>query len=472
MANGLRAALALALVGAHGCGRGSTAPPPPPPSHEAGANDAAPIEIPPQALGLADLASFAWRSRGGQAAFRAARKAENKDDWAQVAANCRDALASDPGHLEAAWLYAVALAKTGKLDGVLAPLETAAIGDYGKWAQASLDQPGLQPFLATPSGEAWRRRVDQDRATYLAALGRAVIVTSHGDVFAFDPETTRFQRLTHTFGSVIGTLASRPTHRIAYVSRTRGKHGTTLAVGIINLTSGRTTHTTPLPGTQIRIAAQPKGFAIRTGATWQLLDDDGKLHPLAPAPKIGEWLDVSGQRRSGPDSLRPARPTVRLVRLPTDGIAGDWDDLGLASAIRISLTNRTLTVPGQIDGSTVAWAPDHGHLAFVAQLDDCKPNGAAAAVFVAEASTGRLDELERAANGLAVEWVGDRKLAIAGDHGVELVDLGGKPSALDGADGLTSPRRRPKCAAPEEAGSDEAPPDESGDEGSDAPATP
>ena len=464
MANGPRAALALALIGALGCGRGSTSPAPPPPPHDAGGKDASPVEIPPQPLGLADLAGFAWRSRGGQPSFRTARKAEGREDWVAVAASCRDALATDPGHLEAAWLYAVALAKTGKLDGVLAPLEVAATGDFGKWALASLDQPALQPFLATPSGQAWRRRVDDDRVSYLAALGRAVIVTSHGDVFAFDPDAGRFHRLTRTYGSVIGALAARPAHRIAYVSRTKDKHGTKLGVGIINLTSGRTTHATALPGTQLRIAATAKGFAIRTGPTWQLLDDDGKLHPLAPAPHPGEWLDVTGR-------------TVRLVRVPPDGIAGDWDDQGLASAIRLGQTSRVITVPGQIDGSTVAWAPDRSHLAFVAQLDDAcgKPNAPGAAAFVAEASTGRLDEIERATGGLAVEWVGDRKLAVAGDHGVELVDLGGKPAAIDGADGLTAPRRRPRCAAPEQAGSDEPPVDEEsgvGDEGSDAGATP
>jgi hypothetical protein len=419
------------------CGHGSPAAPPPP-AKDAKAADAAVVELPAQPLGLADLAGFAWRSRGGQPAFRAARKAENKEDWPAVAASCKDALAADPGHLEAAWLYAVALAKTGKVSDVLRPLEVAGIGDYGKWALASLDQPALQPFLATPTGEAWRKRVDDDRSTYLGALGRAVFVTSHGDVYAFDPTTTRFLRLTRTYGAVVGTL--RSAHEIAYVSRTK-KH---VGVGIISLTTGRTTHATVVPGTQIRIAAQPKGFAIKTGPTWQLLDDDGKLHPIT-APKLSEYLDVSGKH-------------VRLVRLPTDGIAGDWDDQGLASAIRLGLTNRTLTVPGQIDGSTVAWAPDHGHLAFVAQLDDCKPNGAAAAVFVAEATTGRLDELERAAKGLAIEWVGDRQLAIAGDHGVELVDLGGKLTALPGADGLIVPRRRPKCAAPDQEGSDEPPP--------------
>jgi hypothetical protein len=431
------------------CGHGSPAAPPPPP-RDAKIADAAVVESPQKPLGLADLAAFAWRTRGGQPAFRIARKAENKDDWASVVASCRTALANDPGHLEAAWLYAVALAKTGKLGEVLAPLEVAAMGDYGKWALASLEQPALQPFLATPSGEAWRKRVDDDRATYLAALGRAVFVTSHGDVFAFDPESARFLRLTRTYGAVVGTL--RGAHEIAYVSRTK-KH---VGVGIINLSTGRTSHSTAVAGQSVRVAIQPKGVAIKAGATWQLLDDEGKLHAIA-APKLTEYLDVKGK-------------TARLVRLPTDGIAGDWDDQGLASAIRLDQTNRTLTVPGQIDGSTVAWAPDHSHLAFVALLDDCKPNGAAAAVFVAEASTGRLDELERAANGFAVEWVGDRKLAIAGDHGVELIELGGKPSVLDGADGVLAPKRRPKCAAPEAV--DEPPPDEPGDEGSDEPATP
>jgi hypothetical protein len=439
----------LLVLGA--CGHGSPAAPPPP-QKDAKAADAAVLEIPAQPLGLADLAGFAWRSRGGQPAFRSARKAENKDDWASVAASCKDALAADPTHLEAAWLYAVALAKTGKTDDVLPPLEVAGMGDFGKWALASLDQPALQPFLATPIGEAWRRRVDQDRATYLAALGRAMIVTSKGDVFAFDPDNLRFLRLTRTYGAVVGTL--RGAHEIAYVSRTK-KH---VGVGIIDLTTGRTSHSTPVAGTSVRVAIAPKGVAIKAGATWQLLDEDGKLHAM-PAPKLTQWLDVAGK-------------SARLVRLPTDGIAGDWDDQGLASAIRLSQTNRTLTVPGQIDGSTVAWAPDHTHLAFVALLDDCKPNGSAAAVFIAEASTGRLDEIERAASGLAVEWVGDRTLAISGDHGVELVTLGGKLTAVEGADGLSLPRRRPKCAAPEQAGSDEAPADDTGDEGSDAPATP
>jgi hypothetical protein len=446
-------ALVIALCA---CGHGSPAAPPPPP-RDARPADVAPLELPAQPLGMTDLASFRWRARAGQSAFRTAIKAEHREDWEAVASSCKDALAADPGHLEAAWLYAVALAKTGHLDQVLAPLVTAGTGDFGKWAFASLDQPALQPWLATPVGQAWRHRVDEDRTGYLAAIGRATIVTSHGDVYAYDGH--RFQRLTRTYGSVIGTLPARASHRIAYVTRTKGKKGPKLGVGIINLTTGRTSHPITIPGAALRVAMQSRGVAVRSGTTWQLLDEDGHMKPLA-APKVSEWLDVG--------------KSVKLVRLPPDGIAGDWDVQGLASAIRLSQTSRVISVPGQIDGSSVAWSPDRTHVAFVALLDDCKPNGDAAAAFVAEASTGKVSELERASNGLAVEWIAERTLALAGDHGVELIELGGTPTAIADADGLAAPRRRPRCV-PETMGSDEPPPDEDpgvGDEATDAGVAP
>lgn len=448
--------LALALWG---CGHGAPAAPPPA-KKDARPADSASLELPAKALGLPDLASFSWRARAGQPAFRTAVKAELRGDWDAVVAACTQALAADPGNLEAAWLDAVALAKTGHPGGVLAPLSVAAAGDFGKWAFASLAQPALQGWLATPTGQAWRQRVDEDRATYLTAINRATIVISHGDVFAFDPEGKRFYRLTRTYGSVIGTLPARASHRIAYVTRTKARHGTKLGVGIIDLMTGRTSHPIAFPGAVLRVAIQPKGVAVRAGSRWQLLDEDGHKTPM-PAPRLGDWLEVKGR-------------TVTLVRMPPDGVAGDWDDQGLASAIRLGQTTRVITVPGQIIGSTVAWAPDRSHIAFVALLDDCKPDGPSSAAFVAEASTGKVTELERATAGLAVEWITERALALAGDHGVELVELGGSPVAIAGADALTAPKRRPRCV-PEQLGSDEPPPDEDlgvGDEAPDAGVVP
>jgi hypothetical protein len=428
----------LALVLALGaCGHGGSSADPPPQRRDGGAlaKDAA-LELPARPLGLGSLDEFRWRKRSGQAAFRLARKAEDREDWPGVVAAAHDALAADPGHLEAAWLYAVALAKTGKLGEVLAPLSVAAAGDLGKWGHAALEQPALQPWLATPTGEAWKRRLDQDRQAYAAALARALLVTADGDLFAFDPEGGRWYRLTRTYGAVAAVFASGKD--LAYVTRARKKGGK-LAVGLVDLGRGRSTRPTEVataPPLAIAFsAAKPTGFWIGTGATWRQLDDDGKLHalPAKTARPTGPWLDVLAH-------------SARLHRLPIANVSADWDDQSLASALRLGTSNRVVSVPspGLIDGNTAAWSPDRAHLAFVAVDDHCTPGAAAAAAYVVDAATGTARELERG-TALAIEWRDDRHLAVAGDRGVSIVELGGGASTLDGADGLVTPRRKPRC---------------------------
>jgi hypothetical protein len=409
--------------------------------------DAAALELAQAPLGLADISQFQWRKRGGQPAFRVARRAEARDDWPAVVESCKQALTTDPGHLEASWLLAVGFAKTGKTDQVLAPLQHAAAGDFGKWGDASLEQPALQPFLATADGQAWRRRVTQDREALVSALASSVVVTAAGDLYAVEPDHRRWHRLTRTYGGVVGAFASQ--RRIAYVARTRTKAGLRLAIGVVDLATGKATRPLDL-GTigPITVASAGKSFWIGSGTIWRQLDEDSKLQvlPLKTARPPGPWLEVAGK-------------TARLHRLPVADVTADWDDQSLAGAIRIGRSNRVITVPspGQIDGNTAVWAPDRAHLAFVAQLDAyCKPGAPGAAAFVVDASTGKLDELQRATRGLAIEWLADRRLAIAGDAGVSIVDLdGGAPITIDGATGLVSPRKRPKCTPPE---ADDEPP--------------
>ncbi len=116
-----------------------------------------------------------------------------------------------------------------------------------------------------------------------------------------------------------------------------------------------------------------------------------------------------------------------------------------------------------IDRNTVVWSPDRAHVAFVAQLDDrCKPGVLTAAAYVADAATGTVQHLEDAIGGLALEWLADRELAIAGDRGVSLVGLGGATTVLHGATDLVTPMRTTRCTpeAPEtEPATDEDPPE-------------
>jgi hypothetical protein len=443
--------LAVVAAATPGCG-GRAAPPPPDRSDKkdagAGPSDAG-VALDAAELGLPELAAFGWRKRAGQPAFRLARKAEEHGDWAAVVAACDQALAADPGHLDASWLRAVGLAKLGKLDEVIAPLSRAAAGDFGKWGQASLELPGMQPFLATPVGAAWRRRVEQDRRRVADAIARAVLVTADGELYAVVLAPRRWHRLTRATGTVIGALAIPAAHRVAYVARKGRKAAHQLGVGVVDLVQVKTWQPIPLgtagPIALAYSARPPLGLWVGNGAgrqaQWRQLDEEYRLRPVAartPRPP-GAWLEVT------------ARAAVHLHALPPD-ITADWDDQALASAIRIGTSNRVVSVPspGLIDGNTAAWSPDRVHVAFVAQLDDhCAAGAVNTAAFLADAATGATRELERAAGGIALVWLTERTLAIAGDRGVAIHSLDGAPPiALDGATGLAIPRERPRCASP------------------------
>jgi hypothetical protein len=423
------------------------------------------VALRPLALGMPEVTAFAYRRRAGQPAYRLARASEARGEWDQVAVQCRQALAADPDHLGAAYLYAVALAKTGgSSEQIVRALGTAVAGDYAKWGEASLAQPALQPFLASTLGQAWRRRVEQERSDFAAALARSLIVTADHDLYGYDGGTKRWLRLTRTGGAVVGALLVRSHHRLAYVTRSRvttgGAPHTRVGLGVVDLATGHTRRSIELPAeasAKLRIGYNEKktpGFIVRAGKrVWQLVEGDrlelhrvpAKAHADAPA-YLAEMmrLEVAGRR-------------ARIDRTAVPDVSADWDDHSLASAIKIGRSKKVVTVPspGLIDGDTAAWSADHTQLAFIAQLSDvCEPGVATGAAFVADAATGRVRELERAISGLAIEWSGERTLAIAGDHGVSIVSLdGGAPVVLAGADGLVTPRRTPTCT-PEVPGED------------------
>lgn len=454
--------VALAGLAVAGCGSGRSSTPPVENKRDGGVTDASvAIEIPARPLGLADVTAFQWRKRAGQAAFREARTHEQAGDWAAVVSACQQALAADPSHLEAAWLLAVGFAKTDQPTKILAPLHHAAAGDFGKWGHASLELPSLQPWLATPQGQAWRRRVEADRALFLSAIARAVVVTTGGDLYGYDLETSRYYRLTRTHGALFAALRPSAGDHLVYLTRQRvkGKPSPQLAVGMVDFARGRTSRPIPVGSSGpalITYASNPEPAAwIGTGrpkdVAWRRMNVDGKLTPLPPKTKqpSGRYLMVFAR-------------TARLHATPIPDVAADWDQAGLASAIRIGKSARVISVPSPalIDGNTLSWSPGRTHLAFVAQLDERCPDSAPpttpsdappaviprTAVYVADAATGSLQELVRGAEGLVVQWITDRKLAIAGDDGVTLVDLDGTPPVkLAGTSGLVDPRRTPRC---------------------------
>ncbi|MBL0220467.1 MAG: hypothetical protein IPQ07_42175 [Myxococcales bacterium] len=470
--------LAIVLCVAAACGKSSESAHQAPQKDDAAVAKAVParIDLPAQPLGLPSVEDYQWRKRAGQTAFKTARKAESRGDWAAVEAACTEALRADPGHLDAAWLLAAALGEQGKVAELERPLSLAVAGDFGKWGAAALELPQLRAFLATPIGLGWKRRAEEDRARYLEALSRATIVAGDGELYAFDPKLARWHRLTRTGGAVVGALAPAGERVIAYVTRQGPKGKRELAIGTIDLGKGRTARTLPLgtlgPITVAYSAKAPSGFYVGSGAprpSWRLVGNP-KLEPLPPKTTRppGRRLEVQGR-------------SARLHALPVPTVIADWDEQGLASAMRIGSSNKVVTVPspGLIDGNTVTWSPDHSHLAFIAQLQPeatCTPGTARAAAYTADAATGVVQPLliptiqpAKIDTGLSVEWMTDRTLVVASGDGVTIAGLdGGERTLLPGATELLTPRPRPRCTpAPDDDPADDPEPPEAAQIGTD-----
>ena len=465
-----RLALVLTLSGAAACGKGSGGSGPPPPRPDdagsAGATARTRVDLAARPLGVDQLAAYQYRTRGGHAAYQGARKAEAARDWPAVIAQCKQALAADPTHLDAAWLYAAALAEQKKWNDLLEPLQLAVAADFEKYGALALELAQLQPFLATPTGEAWKRRVDEDRTAFLESLSRAIVIEAEGELYAFDPKLARYHRLTRTGGGVVGALWAPPGSReLAYVVRQGPKGKRELAIGEIDLGKGTTTRTAPtgtLGPITIVYSKAASRFLVGQGGTkqtWRGLAA-GKLDamPAGTTRPPGPRIDVQ-------------RKTARRSARPDGSIVADWDEQGLASAMRVGSSAKVITVPspGLIDGSTVVWSPDHTRVAFVAQLQAdavCTPGSPRAAAYTADASTGAARPLYTPSiesgkldKGLAVEWTSDRTLAVASAAGVSILSLDGAPPLeIPGATGLVTPRPRPRCQPAVD--DDESTPDE------------
>ncbi len=451
--------LLVVFLGACRGGSGSPAPAPVPGGDDGG-TVVRPEEaqaVAPLVLGVPSIASYGYRGRAGHAAYKRARVAEAAGRWDEVVAACTESLAADPDHIEAAYLLAVARAKTGASPAAIAaPLVKALAADFNKWSAPALVQPALQAFFATPLGTALHARIGEARPACVAALARSLLVTTRGDLYAFDPEHPRWYRLTRTFGAVIGTFVVPSLSRLAYITRERVKGTAQLAVGLVDLALGVTRKPVVIPGAEakptLRVAynkAKLGAFVVYTN-TWFRVQDGDKL-ALVPVPNAehagypayladAAWLDLEKRH-------------ARLGHLQVPNVTADWDEHTQASAMKLKSSGRVVTVPspGVIDGTTIAWSDDHTQLAFAAQLvdgDTCTPGTPTMAAFITDAATGSTRELERATTGIAVQWLAGRKLAVAGDHGVGIYDLAAAepaPTRLEGAESLAQPRRRAWC---------------------------
>ena len=452
---------------------------------------AAPLAMP--VLGVDQINRFNFVFEAGSVAHEKAVAAYRKKDWPAVRAQSEAALAKDPMHLGSQRLLAAALAQTGEPAAAVDHLVTAIAADYLAYAPTLADED-LKAFMASPHGQSVKALAAQIHDEYARRIASGLWLvgrrssfkwprelgvqpsTSRGELYAFDRETRRFFRLTHTDHQVVGFVRPTSGAEVALVgfdridrprpdakpegkpdAKPEGKPdgkpdsridpGGTDAAPIfarawvqvydtaegkpstprINLPTAREVTVGYGPGAQLLVStAQATGrWTVGEPAIWSVDRTTGKLTKVTtalPTPRVVVSLDEG-----------------HLVRVP-DGITAAWTGDPPVTATLKTAAGKPIQVPesGLASQASVALAPSGAHVAFATAVDPCAKD-AAPSLYVADAATGTYKHLLSAKSRFPTRWLDGNVLAYEdGDGAIRLWDAttGREALRLDDRSGI------------------------------------
>jgi len=444
----LAAALACVLALAVACGHKSDAPAKT--KDDAAGPAPAPLALPP--LGVDQIRRFNFSADAGAAAHDKAVAAYRKKDWAAVRAQSEAAIGKDPMHFASHRLLAAALAQTGEPAAAVDHLVTALAADYWQYAP-TLDDDDLKSFMASPHGQSIAALAARIRDEYLRRSASGVWLVGRrtayrapkdpgvqpssprGELYAFDRETRRYLRLTHTEHQVLGFVRAASGNEVAVVGFDRidrpkdGKDADDTAPQFarpwIQVYDAQWKPAWP----RVNLPAA-RAVALGYAAGDQLL--------VATAPATGRWTvgepavssvdRASGKLTKVTTALPAARVVVtfdegQLVRIP-DGVTAAWTgDPPVTAGLRTQ-SGKPIQIPesGSAAQASIAVSPGGGHVAFATAVDPCAKD-AAPSLYVADAATGTYKHLLSAHSRFATRWVDGNVLAYEdGDGGIRLWD--------------------------------------------------
>lgn len=493
----------LTLVIAAACGN-KAAEPPPVKDDAAPGPTVAPIAGPTLGVDRVERMNYVWGSPGSTeyARARAACCSKGKAaDWAQTRSHAEAALGKDAHHIGAHWLLGVALAQQGDHAAAVDHLVQAIAADYLGFGATLAEDKDLAGFLATPHGAAVR-----DLAAKLgqefqrrAAAGLLVVArrsrfrwpkkrgvqyaSTRGEIFAYDRETRRYLRLTHTGETVAGYVRAPGGGELAVLAidqldRPKGDDVTPLItrarVFTVDTKDWRETPRATFTGSA-------RELSLGYGAGGQVL--------LAAAPAVGRWgvgapevrsYDrATGKLTKAAGALPVPRIVAsleesRVIRVPARVAAAWTGDPPAAPSLQVEGKPIAIPESGLAAQATVAAEPPPGaHVAFATAVDPCADD-TAPSLYVANVQTGALKHLLSARSRFTTRWIAPGVLAYEdGDDAIRLWDAstGREASRLDNRAGLAldvlslapAPRCKqvPPTADTEGAdGEDELPPEE------------
>ncbi len=444
-----RVVLAIAFCAA--CGKKSD----PGKRDDAGRPAVAPLALPP--LGVDRVGRFNFIYGDGARDYEKATASAKKKDWAGARSGCEAALAKDPQHLDAHWLLGKALALSGEPAAAVDHVETALAGDYYNYGPQLATDTDWKDFLATQHGQAITALAQQIHDEYgkrikgaLWLIGRrsafrwpdkpgVQLGYTRGELYAYDRDSKRYFRLSHTEHQVAGFVRAASGNEVALLGMDRIDHSKDdaapplIARGWVEVMD--TTEWKPAgPRAQL---ASARMLSLGYAAGDQLL--------VAAAPATGRWTlgpaelssvdRTTGKLAKTSAALPVPRIEVtldegRLIRAP-DGVEAAWSaQVGPAgdptTASFKAAGGAAIQVPesGLAAQSSVAIAPGNARVAFATAVDPCAKD-TAPSLYVADAKSAALKHLLTAKSRFATRWIDASVLAYEdGDGSIRLWDVG------------------------------------------------
>ncbi len=182
----------------------------------------APITQPPSGVDAVKRMGFVYGD--GWPAYDKAVAAKGKGDVAAARTQLEASIAKDPDHLDAHYLYAKLLAGAGEHAAAVDHLVIALAADYFRYGPMLAADLDMKDFLATPHGQAVTALAQKIQADYKKRVATGVWLvarrspfkwpkdlgaqgaTTRGELYAYDRETKRYLRLSHTDHKVAGFI--------------------------------------------------------------------------------------------------------------------------------------------------------------------------------------------------------------------------------------------------------------------------
>ena len=454
----------------------------------------APLAVPTSGVDQIKRMNFVYGD--GWPAFDKASDAYKKRDLDDARKLAEVSVAKDPMHLDAHYLLARVLARAGEHAAVVDHLVTALAGDYWHYGPGLAKDPELGEFLGTPHGQAVTALAAKLREDYTKRIASGVWVvarrstfkwpkdpgvqpaTSRGELYAFDRDSRRYLRLTHTDHKVAAYVRAASGAEIAIVGfdkvdrpkidpkaepRPPEQPSTFGAVWV------QVIETTEWQATTKRIAlGAAREISVGYGANDQL---------LVTVDGVTSAIDKASAKLTKVDTAPPVPRVVltiddgRLVRA-ADGIMAAWSgDPATATSLKTA-AGGTIAIPesGTATQATVAVSPGGTRVVFATAVDPCA-KATAPSLYIADAKTATARHVLTSRSRFGTRWLDANLVAYEdGEGGVRVwnaaawredVKLDNKPGiALDALSLSSAPscKQMPVEVEPIGAGSADEPP--------------